>query len=163
VIGYRLPAGELNGNPSPANVVELNGKPAACRITCKKRSGATAVYQLSFPDADLSLELSVTMRPSGIVMETGNLAESGGTKLKTLAFPNNPLPSISSEKADAAIAACLATNTNDQFGSTFRERIAPIGTLKAGDHDTGNYLFLSAGGLAGGIASSNFTDITPTG
>jgi endo-alpha-N-acetylgalactosaminidase len=158
VIGYRLPAGELAGNPSATRVVELNGKPAACRITAGKRSEQSAVYQISFPDAELSLDLSVTATPSGIVMETGNLTELAATKLKTLAFPDNPLLSINTTQADAAIATCLATNVDDQFNPTFRERISPLGALKAGDHDVANYLFLSAGSLAGGIASSNFTD-----
>jgi len=162
VIGYRLPSGEFVGNPTAVSVVELNGKPAACRITCAKRSESAVVYQLTFPDADLSLGLSITAQSSGIVMETGNLAEHGATKLKSLAFPGNPLLTISTAQADAAIAACLATNVNDQFGATFRERITPIGTLKDGEQDVGNYFFLSAGGVAGGIASSNFTDTNRT-
>lgn len=162
MIASRLPAGTIIGNSNPTTLVQLNGQPATCKITSAKTTDSTLVYSLSFADEELSLELAVTVLSNGIVWETRNLKERGKIKVKTLAFPDNPLLTISTATPDAAIAACHATNQNDQFKETFRERISPIANLKQGDQDTGNYLFLSAGGVAGGIASSTFTDIQRT-
>lgn len=162
IIACRLPAGDVPGNPAAASVVQLNGSPTPCKIVATRKSENTLVYQLSFSTERISLDLVVTALPDGIRMEPHNLKEAGTVKLNTLAFPDNPLLTISTKSPDASIAACLATNVNDQFGTTFRERISPVAVLKAGYHDTGNYLFLSAGGVACGIASDNFTDIHRT-
>lgn len=160
VLQYRLPAGEMTGSAATAaGTVELNGKAAVCRITSKMKAPSLATYTLDFPDERIAVEMIASSADGYLELQIGRVAEKGTVKLRTLAFPNNPLLAVST---GAAIAVCHATNTNDQFGATFRERIAPLAELKPGDADTGNYLFLSSGALAAGIGSNNFTDVNRT-
>ena len=159
VIGYQMSGAVLCGSAIGANQVELNGKAAECRITTAVRDAASVAYTLDFPAERIAVEIIASVAEGRFELKTGRIAEKGTVKLRTLAFPNNPVLSIRSDSPDAAVAVCHATNTNDQFGATFRERIAPLSELKAGDRDTGNYLFLSVGPLAAGLGSNNFTDV----
>ena len=162
VILYQTPAGSLTGQPTATTAVELNGRPAACRATLSSKSPTTAAYTLTFLAENIVIELTATLVPDQLELRVTRIAEKGSVKLKTLAFPGNALLTVSTAQPDAAIAACHATNTNDQFGTTFREFLGPIRSAKPGLKDTGNYLFLSAGTLAAGIGSSNFTDVQRT-
>jgi endo-alpha-N-acetylgalactosaminidase len=162
ILSYQTPVGTFVGQAAATNQVELNGKPAQCQVTCKQTSAAVAVYQLTFAAEKLAVELVVTVTPGAAELRVSKVIENGPVKVKSLAFPGNALLTISTAQADAAIAACHATNTNDQFGATFREYLGPIHSAKPGLKDTGNYLFLSAGSLAAGIGSGNFTDVQRT-
>ena len=162
ILEYRTPLGPFAGQATATKVVEINGKPAQCNVTSSQPSATSVVYRLTFSNEDIALELTVAATPSCFDLRISKVTENGPLKVKTLAFPGNALLTVSTAQPDAAIAACHATNTNDQFGATFREYLGPIRSAKPGLKDTGNYLFLSAGPLAAGIGSSNFTDVQRT-
>lgn len=151
----------LEGQGSPAAVVELNGKPAACRVTFTSLGADSAQYRLAFSEAEIELTLVVSAGDYVVDWRFTEVRERGGTKLKTVAFPDNPFLTVRSSQTNAALAAVHCTNTRDQFTSTFREHLGELASLKAAA-DTGNYLFLSAGSLAAGIASSHAVDVERT-
>lgn len=151
----------MAGQAAPVAVVELNGKAAACEVTFAKTSTSTAAYTLTFPAEQVVISLRVTVGKDDVEIKATEIKESGAFKVKSIFFPGNALLSYDSRQPDAAIAACLATNTNDQFNSTFREKISPLAAL-APSSDTGNYFFGSAGNLAIGLAGNNVVDIQRT-
>jgi endo-alpha-N-acetylgalactosaminidase len=162
IIAYQTPVGTLNAQTAPATVILLNGNPTPCSVSYKSSSAQSATYTLTFPSEKITCDLQVTVTPNTVELSTVRLVESGTVKLRTLAFPDNALLSISESQQNPSLATILAFNTNDNYIATFRERITPISQLKPTDADTGNYLFLSADQLAAGIASNNFTDCQRT-
>lgn len=157
VIAYQTPSGRLAGQTTATNSVELNGKASACEVTLSRATPESAVYTLKFSAENIAVEIVASVSADTLELRVSRIVERGAIKLKILAFPDNALLFV--DGPDAAIAACHATNTNDRFAATFRERITPLAALAPGDHDDGNYLFVSAGPLAAGLACNNFTDV----
>ena len=163
IVQYRLKAGGavMEGQSAPASIVELNGQAAPCQITFKSLAADSAQYILAFTQAAIQVTLQVTVGENAVELRVTKISELGNTKLKTLFFPDNALLTIRSSQPDAALAAVLCTNTRDNYTVDFHEQIGPIASLQPGS-GTGNYLFLSAGPLAAGIASCNPVDIQRT-
>jgi endo-alpha-N-acetylgalactosaminidase len=150
----------LTGQPSPVDTIELNGKIEPCRIRFKKSGENTAEYELSFMQNGIDVTLQVNIGNDNVELRVTKVRETGNVKLMSFAFPGNSLLTINSTQPDAAIAATVSTNLGSHK-ATSREIIKPLIELKPSS-DTGNYLFLSAGELAGGIASNDVVDIQRT-
>ncbi|MCK5000716.1 MAG: carbohydrate binding domain-containing protein, partial [Anaerohalosphaera sp.] len=150
----------LAGQRKPVNTVELNGKAEPCNITFEKRGKSSGLYELTFPDAGIIVALSVTAGRENVVLQVTKVKEAGDVKLMSFAFPGNCLLSIDSSDPDATIAATVSTNLGSHIGVS-REVIKPITSMEPSS-DTGNYLFMTSGKLAGGIASNDVVDIKRT-
>ena len=127
----------------------------------KKLATDSAEYRIGFPQADIQITLQVTVGEAAVELRVTDVKENGPVKLKTLFFPGNALMTVRSSQPDVAMAATHATCIADNYQGTFRERIGTIVSMAAGT-DTGNYLFVSTGKLAAGIADNNPVDIQRT-
>ena len=163
IVQYRekITGETMEGQTSPASVVELNGKAAPCRVQFRKIDAGSAEYVLIFDDAKIQMNLLVSVGTNMVELRATSVRENGAEKLRTLFFPDNALLTVRGSQANTAMAALYATCMNDNCGGVFREKIAPLADVKAGS-DTGNYFFLSSGRLAAGIADNNIVDVQRT-
>lgn len=151
----------LAGQAEPVRAVQINGAEAECRVSFQGRGGSAGVYRLEFPGLQVACDLGVTVADRVIEWRVLELRETGAVRVRTLAFPGNAMLRVDSGQPDAALASVLFTTMKDAHAGVYRERIGPLAEGKVGA-DTGNYLFLSAGGFAAGIGCGNFTDIQRT-
>jgi endo-alpha-N-acetylgalactosaminidase len=162
IIAYRTAGGEkLEGQATPVDAIQLNGAAAQHAVTFQQRAADTAEYRLRFPKEAIDVTFTVTVGTAAVELRVSKVAEHGGTLLKTLAFPGCALVTIRSTQPDATLAATYLTVMNDNCGAIFREQIGPLASISRAA-DTGNYLFLSAGKLAAGVASNDPVDVERT-
>jgi len=149
----------MDGQAVAVSTVELNGQPAACKIAFRKQAADSADYHLDFTEARASIIFHVAVGTNTVTWTAMPPKEAGSVKIHTIAFPGNAMLTIDTRQPDAALAFTHCTNTHDNYKGTFREYVGPLKDAKPGP-DSGNYLFLSAGKLAGGIASTNDEDVS---
>ncbi|MCW1924449.1 endo-alpha-N-acetylgalactosaminidase family protein [Luteolibacter arcticus] len=156
------PSGEtVDGQATPVSAIELNGKPADCKVSFRKQAAGSADYHLNFTESRVSLMLHVEVGANTVTWTVSNPKETGTVKIHTLAFPGNAMLTVDTRQADAALAFTHCTNTHDNYKTTFREYVGPLKDAVPGT-DSGNYLFLSGGKLASAITSTNDEDVART-
>lgn len=150
VVRYRLrPAGgTLDARPTPAGVVEVNGKAEPCKVSFRKVSSAVAEYRLSFPKSGIAATLKAALGDGFLELKLESVAESGAVKLRTLAFPDNAL-------LTTAPGALISTFRPEGHNNVREQLERPAAALHPGD---GSYFFVSQGGLAAGVYGNHFTD-----
>ncbi len=156
VLSYRAASGggRLAGQPDPFTpVVELNGKAEPCRASFTRRAAPTGDYQLVFPNAAVELTLRVSVTDRAVEWRLVSVRERGAVKLMRFAFPHNALLTVTGADADPCVAAVTATGYNNG-----QEILGPLAGLPPGQPETGNYLFVSANGLAAGILNTHIDD-----
>ena len=155
---HRKSGAVIQGQPSPASKIIFNGELKRCAVTLKKIQDNQAAYTIQIPSEKVSINLQVTVENKLVEMAVTKVEESGASKLKSFAFPDNALLTFSSNDPKAAIATTFMTARNDSYKGEFREKIAPLSEFKPAT-DTGNYFFMSTTKLAAGIASNHVVDI----
>ena len=151
----RTGGGRLAGQPDPfVPAVELNGKPEPFRVAFARRGAQGAEYRLTFPNAGIELTLRVTVTDRAVEWRLADVRERGAVKLMRFAFPGCALLTVSGAEANAGMAAVRTTGYNQG-----KEILGPLADLDAtGQPETGNYLFLSANGIAAGILNTHIDD-----
>ena len=155
---HKADGAKLDGQIAPTTAILLNGKAEPCTVSFKKRGKDNATYQLVFPQAQVEIGLEVTVGEACVELKVTGIKEKGDVKVKTFAFPNNALLSISTVQPDAAVATMYGTGAEAPACQSKRESIGALAGQKP-KADTGNYFFASAGKLAAGIASNHVHDI----
>ncbi len=160
-IAYSAAGAVMDGQAAPVTAVELNGKPATCQVAFKQTGKNTAEYRVNFPDAKAQITLGVAVGKAMVEWRVTDIQDAGSFKIHSFAFPGNAMLTVTTAQPGASLATTFLTNTHDQYNTSFREFVGLIKEVKPGT-DTGNYLFLSAGKLACGIACDNDEDVLRT-
>lgn len=146
--------GVLAGQPDPFTpVVELNGKAEPCSVSLVRRSAGEAEYLLSFEAQKVEIGLRVSVLPDGVEWRATKITERGTIKVMRWSFPGNGLIRIRASQSGAEVAAVHADGYNN-----WKEFVGPLGEAPVTDGSSGNYVFLSADGIAAGLASSHMDD-----
>jgi endo-alpha-N-acetylgalactosaminidase len=148
----------LDGQIAPTTAILLNGQAEPCTVSFKKTGKNSGEYRLAFVQANVEITLQVTVGEACVELKVTRIQEKGAVKVKTFAFPNNALLTISSAQPDAAVATLYGTGAEAPACQAKREWIGSLAGQKS-KADTGNYFFASAGKLAAGIASNHVHDV----
>ncbi len=157
IISYRLKPGgaTLAGQAGEVTRVELNGKPEECGVAFTRRGADAGEWRLAFAAVGIEVTLAVTVGGEGVELRVTEIAGSGAPTLVSLAFPGNALVCVSSDRPAAQLAALRA----EGYG-TSKETLAAVASLPPMNGPaTGNYLFLSNGDVAAGIAGNHLRDV----
>ena len=160
ILNYELKAGgaTMDGQDTPANTAEINGKAEPCQVAFAQAGADAGEYRLWFEPLKIEITLRVTVGEDAVDVRFTGVKEGGSAKLSSLAFPGTAWLTVPATQSGAELAAVTASG----YGNS-KETLAPLATLPAmAKPETGNYLFLSNGKLAAGIADNHLEDVRRT-
>lgn len=155
IIQYKLKdsGAVLYGQTAPVSKVELNGSEEACRVKFTKSAADSGEYRLVFPKSEIAVTMRVTVGQDAVEMQFTEVKERGKSLLKTISFPGSAMLTVPG--ADGELAAVSAYG----YGLS-KETLGPVAAMPAmSKPDSGNYLFLSNGKVAGGIIGNHLLDV----
>ncbi|WP_239257295.1 endo-alpha-N-acetylgalactosaminidase family protein [Listeria ilorinensis] len=121
IISYQLKdSGQwLNGQPEAIDKLRINNQDMTPSKVDFKKKGQTASYTLHFEQEKLIVRTDIAVQNGQVKLTIPEIKENGGTKVSTIAFPNQKLLSVYSTEAGAAFAgAKMFTATTASTGKT---------------------------------------------
>ena len=168
VISYTLDGRAFTGQDQATGVIEINGKPATATIRFAKSSAHRAIYTMDFPAEKVSMTLAVELGENTMRWKVTGIKEAGAVKVMNFAMPGNALLTVSSAQKDPLLAFAVWDTQytwgpdhvdwlpGGHYSVTTNEEIGGLADRKPGAVD-GTYGFVSADGLAAGLASGNYS------
>jgi hypothetical protein len=144
---YACGQGRMTLPQDGRRVVTLNGRDVAPQVVFTRVDAASAVYDLTFSEAQVAFRILVRVEGSVLRLRVTDIVEKGTEPLRTLAFPG--LTVLAGRGSDEAALARLPYHSYKTGKKEDDDEIGAVSGCRSGNRGA-SYAFVCAGGLSAG-------------
>lgn len=150
----------LDGALAGANTVEVNGLAYTPVVTASAKN-SSVTYSLTIDELALTFSIEIVVKKDTVTFAVTDVDESGETKLETFGLPGLGLVSATADQPDATLSTMVLRKTNyDYKGNQDQHQVIASDPVDSAPQPA-NVAFISAGGLAAGVATNAITTYGP--